>query len=136
MSRSVSVASGAVQVAYASFECEEDFASEEFQDCLYNVQGVMQYRYPSLSSCDVWLDREDHAILENYFAYIGVSEYCGLVSVWIVPKEAGGYHDEIIGMAPHWCSQVRLSLAAECFGTRLNKLGNFSNGEGVFEAAK
>jgi len=95
---------------------------------------VAMHKYPSLSSCDKWLDREDHALLENDHCYIGVSEYCGLVAVWIVAKGADRYSDPS-GLAIHWCSQVNLKPLAECFGQRLVSRGTFSNGEQFFAPA-
>lgn len=129
MGRSVSHASNSEQVAYASFdgdECDWDYAIE-------NLCGVAQHRYKSLRRCDKWLDREDHALLENNHAYIGVSEYCGLVSIWVVPKGADSYSDPS-GLAINWCNQINLQPLAECFGTALRQVGRFSNGEAIFNA--
>ena len=133
MGRSVSRPSNAEQVLYAHFDCEDEEDGQWFfQDAIDNMQRAMIKRYPSLSKCDEWIGygrSEDHALLENRHAYIGVSEYCGLVSIWIVPK------DDKPELAAHWCSQVKLEDAAECFGQRLVKEGTMSNGEGVFRQA-
>ena len=121
MARSVSTPSGAVQTAFASFDGD----ACDFTDAIEHLQGVAQHRMPSLCRCDHWLGREDRAVLENSHAYIGVSEYCGLVSVWVVPKDGA--------MADHWCSQINLQPLAACFGQTLRKQGSFSNGEAFFQ---
>lgn len=131
MGRSVSFANDSEQVEYATFYADFEF---EFDDCLCNLRDVAQRRYKSLSRCDEWLGREDHAVLENDHAYIGVSEYCGLVSIWVVPKGADRYSDPS-GLAIHWCNQIDLRPLANCFGQRLISRGMFSNGEQIFAPA-
>lgn len=135
MGRSVSRPSNAAQVLYAYFETEDDDEDSPywwFQESIKGMRECLIARYPSLTKCDEWIgygQSEDHALLENRHAYIGVSEYCGLVSIWIVPK------DDKPALAAQWCSQVKLEDAAECFGQRLVKEGTMSNGEGVFRRA-
>ena len=138
MSRSVSVPCNAQWRFYlhTQFEIQEDW-----DDFIWFFRRSLKRRYPSLEDCDTWLDREDHAILENSHACIGVSEYCGLVSVWCVAKEGEGYwsgNDET-GLHTRWCSQVWAGV-----GNLLNKnypdnllvhQGTFSNGEAVFMPA-
>ena len=149
MSRSVSVASGAIAVAYASLEPIVDeesgevreFDSDDFDCSIEDFQNYLPSLYPSLSACDNWLDhREDHALLENKHCFVGVSEYCGLVSVWLVPKEDEGSYREpnLTALSAHWCDQVGDKLVkagAGCFGKALIKQGTFSNGEAFFQPA-
>lgn len=152
MSRSVSVASGAVAVAYAALnpvlvdeESNEyrEFDSDDFYFAVEDVQNYLPSLFPSLSACDRWLGRgnsEDHALLENKHCYVGVSEYCGLVSAWVVPKEDDCYHSDkyLNGLSAHWCAQVGdkiVKAVAGCFGQSLIKQGTFSNGEAFFQPA-
>lgn len=131
MGRSVSYASGSVAVAYRTHDCEEDF---DFQWYIEDLQESGRAAFPSMQACDVWIDREDRAILENNLAYIGISEYCGLVSVWLLPKEfTGGYDDDArnANLAAAWCAKVKPKFMA-MFG-ELRKVGQFSNGEVLFE---
>jgi hypothetical protein len=129
MSRSVSVPSGALGVAFASFICDsEEDASSEFSDYIAEMQIGLKVQYPSLEPCSRWIGREDRACLQNRFCSIGVSEYNGLVAVWIIP-------DDESSLAASWCSKVELQSAAACFGPRLNRLGTFSNGEAFFQPA-
>lgn len=124
MGRSVSYPSNAV-VAYNTWEADED---ADFQwDVIDDLVNYAPTLWPSLTPCDRWLGREDHAVLENEHAYVGVSEYCGLVAYWIVAKDTDN------GLAERWVAQVAPKFV-KTFG-RLRRLGTFSNGEAIFEAA-
>lgn len=134
MGRSVSYASGSLWVLFCSpdglqdeDESEAMYAWEDFKE---NLTFELKELFPSLGECDKWLDREDHAVLENRHCYIGLSEYCGLVSVWCVPKETD--HDPL---SRQWIASIeaKAAKAVELFATRYRKLGSMSNGEGVYE---
>lgn len=128
MARSVSVPSGAVDVAYAAFECDcDDDGPMEFGFCIDNLRYELAQRYPSFEGCDEWLGREAHAVAENGHCYVCVSEYCGLVAISVVPKEGN--------LAEAGAARIRVSKFAGCFGQRLVPVGRFSNGEQIFNAA-
>lgn len=61
----------------------------------------------------------------------------GLVSMWVVPKEATYYSApgfEVL--RDHWIDQIGQrfeEVAHACFGEPLKKLGHMSNGEGVYQ---
>jgi len=152
MGRSVSVASGAFAVVYqnckdfgyrtedeegnkiAEPELDEYLAELDWEDFMENLRADAKALFPSLENCDKWLDREDHAILENRFAYFGISEYMGLVSIWLVLKnDLHDYYDrrDWTGIATKWADQVKPKFEKN-FGD-LRKVGTFSNGEGVYE---
>jgi hypothetical protein len=141
MGRSVSYANGSEVVIYAHVEAvydDEDnydeFESQFAWDCSleYLVDNSLE-AFPSLNQCNQWLGREDHAILENKLVYVGVSEYCGLVSVWVVPKDNDYY---ALGVASANNMKTKLEqIVQDAFGVRLNKVGHFSNGEAVFNKA-
>ena len=141
MSRSVSYASGAEVVIYSYVDdvyddedVYDDFLSQlAFDDAVENLVYNSINAFPSLSRCDEWLGREDHAILQNNLVYIGISSYMNLVSVWVVPKE-----DEYYALAVNFAKQIenRLNnIVADSFGVRLNKVGSFSNGESFYSKA-
>ena len=127
MSRSVSYASGAVAVAYAAHDPSR-FEEDDFDFVIEDLQNYASTLWPSLSPCDEWLGREDHAILENDHCFIGLSEYCGLISYWLIPKDEEWGRN---GIAAHWCEQIKAKFL-KTFGT-LRKVATFSNGEAVFE---
>jgi hypothetical protein len=148
--RSVSYATGSIAKVYydvsrhgyhypdgtdgepARFEqwvAEDDW--DMFKESLIND---IQALWPSFSPCEVWLDREDLAICENTFAYIGLSEYCGCACLWLVPKESDGYYAEDIrrdNLARGFCSRIQAKFS-EKFGEFV-RIGGFSNGESVYQ---
>lgn len=96
--------------------------------------------FPSVSKCDSWLGRgnsEDHAVAENQFVFFGVSEYCGLVAMWVAAKDAD--YDQSAGweaLRDRWLSQIQQKFrkhAQTCFGQALISQGTFSNGEQFFQ---
>jgi len=135
MGRSVSVPSNAVAVAYIDWReyigCEDPMDDDPFwwDDFSEDIIARLQGKLPSLKSCDEWLDREDHAVLENRHCYITISEYCGLVAVALVAKDTANWPDDTQGLTDHWCDQV--SGHIESLGT-LRHIGTASNGEAFF----
>lgn len=160
MGRSVSYASGAQVVTFRSFsfesqcgQCEgtgtTDAMGEEeecpvcdgtgyiesdddFDMLIDDFRDTLRSMFPSVVEADEWLGREDHVLAENRLAYFGMSEYCGLVSYWIVPKEADGYSDTLYveNFAKRWIDSISDKFVA-AFG-ELTKVGSMSNGEGVY----
>lgn len=117
MGRGVSYPQGA-EVLFADFDEDDD--GRDFCDMLDNLKGVAQYRYPSLDSCDKWIGREDRAVLKNRLVYVGVSEYCGRVAVWVVPRD-----DAPQALAERFARQVNIKDLVACFGKPLQRAGYF-----------
>lgn len=138
MGRSVSTPSNCVYVSYATFECEDaEFASDDFEYYRDDFADQMCKAFPSVSKCDEWLDREDHAVAENQFAYFGVSEYRGLVAMWVAAKDAD-YRDGAgwEALRDNWLSMIQQKFrkhAQTCFGQALYSVGRASNGEQFFQ---
>lgn len=154
MGCSVSYATGSTAIAYRSLESENyesgndieldaetrrEYESDRMQDD-FNflvdwIRETAKSAWPSMQDCDEWLGREDHAILSNDLAYIGVSEYCGLVSIWLVDRadRYDGYGDSIHTLCAPWCSQITPRFY-ELFG-EYRKIGTASNGESFYEKA-
>ena len=142
MSRSVSYPSGCESVCYCdvtdfgyrdgSDEYDEFLGQDEWDFFVEDIVETASSNWKSFVICDEWLDREDRAILENSHAYIGVSEYCGLASVWLKPKDEGSdWHlNDTSGLAKNWCNQIAPKFE-KLFG-ELKKVGTFSNGEAVY----
>jgi len=118
MARSVSYPHNSI-VTFTAFDYDEAF------DFIENLEETARALWPSFRKCDVWLGREDHAILENNHTYFGVSEYCGLFALWLVPK------NENDPLAWRWISQIENKFN-KTFGT-FRKVGCASNGECFFE---
>lgn len=126
-------------------EYDEFQGREDRENLIGEIQANFIKKYPSLEKVkDRWDGRETSIILENTFCEIGISEYCGLASLSIRPKgnEDSWYSDERTKavLAAHWIDQVWSGMEKILdkeipYYTRLNKLGSFSNGEGVYEKA-
>jgi len=140
MGRSVSYPSEAVvafqDVSSFGFTDEDGDLTEAYdegqgaQDWEWFIEQLIEDAgeiWPSLFESDRWLGNEDHVLMENNHVCFGVSEYCGLVAVWIVVQEVCDYP----GLAEHWIEQAKDKFIAK-FG-ELQKIGTFSNGEGVYE---
>ena len=131
MGRSVSRPSNAQVTCYQDVSEFED--QDDFQWFIDDIQEQCKAAWPSLTDCSKWLDREDHAILENGHCYIGVSEYCGLAAIWIVPKACEYYYSDdknTEGLAARWIDRIRPKFE-KLFG-ELAHLGTMSNGCGVY----
>lgn len=126
MGRSVSVPSGARVVAFDGVdtsEWDEHDAHYEWEwieeDAVSRIRAIA----PSMSADEGWEGREDKVLASNGHARFGMSEYCGLISYWLVPEENG--------LAEAWCDRISPRFI-NMFGS-LRRLGFMSNGEAVFE---
>lgn len=99
-------------------------------DVIEPYQDFLKEMFPSLSPCDEWLGREDHAVMENNLAYFGVSEYCGTVAYWAVPKE-DDYNAGLTALAERWLDNISAKFHG-AFGT-MSRIGVMSNGEAVYQ---
>jgi len=117
MGRSVSTPSAATLVTYSAQD--EDF---DGQDVIDDYTDHLRYLFPSITACSKWIGREDHMVGENGHATFGISEYCGLVAYWAVPKT---------NIGANWLRRIEPKFV-KAFGQYV-KLGSMSNGEGVYE---
>jgi hypothetical protein len=135
MGRSVSTPSNCSAICYQDgTEIEDEF---DFNDFRENVEEEIKSLYPSMDNCNKWIGREDHAIMENKFAYIGISEYCGLIAIWVKSKGdeyEGTYYAEearLCKIADAWCDRITPSFD-KAF-SQYRRIGTASNGESFFE---
>lgn len=120
MGRSVSVPYNAALVAYDHWDGGDDWEWDMTVEC---IKDSIQAAFPSLSDDDGWIGNEDRVILPNGHARFGVSEYCGLISIWAVPNDGS--------LAEHWCSQARRSFHSAVGSLR--HVGTFSSGKAIYE---
>jgi len=130
MGRSVSTPSNACAIAYQYLESVDYW---DFQEWLEDIKARIAHIWPSFSPCDTWFDREDHAIMENHLTYIGISEYCGMTAIWIVPKTDNQSGRCIYALAKHFITRIQPKFMAEF--NHYHRIGRFSNGESIFEKA-
>jgi hypothetical protein len=138
MGRSVSTPSNCAAVCYQDASGIED--KYEWNDFKDNIQETVKRLFPSMDTCNIWIGdgrTEDNAIMENRFAYIGISEYCGLVAIWVKSKsddyESSYYADEarLANLADGWCERI-----VPTFDKAFNEyrcVGRASNGEAFYE---
>ena len=142
MARSVSTPYNAIETVYITFEPSDPEDSQwEFRDLLQSIREIVRdgaswkklKGFPSFSTCDHWIDREDHAILENQHARVTVSEYCGLVAICLVPIVK---YSNSNSLALPWCEKIadrfRKLLESAYSGCALRSQGRASNGEQFF----
>lgn len=138
MGRSVNYARNSSAVAYIYLERDEtEDAYFEYENFMEDIKNILTGKYPTLRECNYWEGKEVHFILENGLFKFAVSEYCGLVSVSLVPVDREDSSNNLCEalakkVAPHFLKLMEKSYGENC----LRKLGSFSNGEGVFERAK
>jgi hypothetical protein len=131
MGRSVSMATDSLLVAFQEYE-EDSWI--DFREYAEHIADTAIERWPSFTACDVWLDREDHAVAENRLGYIGVSEYCGLVSIWFAPKPNSWEWSDTrnrADLAKGFARKIEPAFD-ELFGD-LRRIGGFSDGTSIYE---
>jgi len=133
MGRSVSTPSGALTIVYADVSALE--GPFDYDDLIANISDELRAKYPTLDEADEWVGREDRAFLENKLAYVTVSEYCGLAAFCLVPKEINRYDENIEALSSNWVNKISKGFEKIIAGyaDTYNKVGAFSNDEGVYE---
>lgn len=128
MSRSVSYGRGSILKEY--FSLEEDDLDFNFD---FLIEDLIQQIIDKFSDYELfeeknrWLGDEDKVLLSGEYFEIGISEYCGLCCLWVVPSK----NEEI----PEEEKLKHIDLIKDRFSTfgTLRHLGTFSNGEAIFE---
>ena len=110
---------------WADEESEDDI-SDRFDDLIDFIQAETLPRWPSFIKVNRWLGREYHALAQNKLCWVGISEYCGQIAIWMTP--VGGRNTP---MAVKFMERVEENFL-KVFGTH-RLIGHFSNGEAVFE---
>lgn len=127
MGRSVYVPSEAAVVVYIDVGDVED--EYEFNELIENLKYEIQADFPSLEEAEGYFDREGTVFLANKLIKVGISEYCGLAAVFVVPEEGNNLAEAFANkIGPKFKKAV-----AGVAGPVYKKVGSFSNGEGVYE---
>jgi hypothetical protein len=141
MGRSVNYLDNAEVVLYFPFDYSDDVEMDNmnWDDMVENLKCEIKAKLPSYYEVkDKWGNRETRIILENNLCSIGISEYCGLVSLSVAPRE-NDYDTWHESFAIRHTNQIESTLekVLHDLGLKnLHKIGQFSNGEAVFELAK
>jgi len=122
-------------------EFDQDLCYMAWEDFKMDIVDRAQARWKSLidvSKDNKWAGREDLVLLENDFAQIGVSEYCGCANIWLRHKGEDYdcyYLDNLrkANMAENWCNTIHENFMKEF--AEYVQVGRFSNGEAVYQQA-
>ena len=147
MGRSVNYLDNSEVVLYFPLDNEyneegefDEFLSEmNWDDIIDNLCYEIKAKLPSYYDVkDKWGNRETRIILENNLCSIGISEYCGLVSLSVAPKnnEYDAWHESFALRHVRQIEGTLEKVLCELGLKNLHKVGTFSNGEAVFELAK
>lgn len=148
MGRSVYTPSEAVETVYLAdpagitAHCFEDgevidghVAQMLWSDFIAELCMTLQKRYPSLDTCGRRHGREGHAVLHNYHGEIVVADYCGCVSVSLVPAQEYNFSTEN-NLDAAWCYQIADNFREVVQGAfpdcAMVRQGVMSNGEAVY----
>ena len=152
MGRSVSTPNDCIVVAYKDItgfgmahddegnvidgEFDLDQGIFDMEDLISDIRAEAMARWPSFYEVDGWQGSEDQILLQNEFAEIGISSYAGLAAIWLRStrddKDESFYDQIRLGnLSGNWCSKIAKHFEAH-FGD-CKKIGQFSNGETIFE---
>ena len=140
MGRSVDYLNNAEVIIYFNLEIEEgdDFT---WDDTVANLKACIQKKLPSYDEADGWDGRETNIILQNRLCNIGISEYCGLVSLSVAPRNSDNldtwatFRENFAISHAKSIEKTLQKIVDYCTGSRLIRTGTFSTGTGVFERA-
>ena len=119
-------------------DCDKLYPSDmAWDDLVYSVLTALKEVAPSLyePSPKRWDGNETLIILENSHAEIGISEYCGLVSLSIRVNETNQYYTGNNSLSLNWIRKMWQPMVIAMMKNGVNmygKQGTFSNGEGVY----
>ena len=133
MGRSVATPSDAAWTLFVPLELEpeldDDFGFHDDIMCEDLEETTLSHFKSVYRVTEYWLDRECRVFAENGLGVFAISSYCGLYTLSFVPHD-----DERVDLATHWADSVRTRFF-ENWPNRLYKLGNMSNGVGVYKRA-
>ena len=132
MGRSVWTHSDAIETVFYPLDFDEDDLSwGAWGDHVTDIRETFKHKFPSMVDCDYWPENESHAIVENEHCMVVISEYCGLISLGVVPLNES-YCCGCNGLARYWTVKHAAPFLCKQYGT-LRKVTTFSNGESFFE---
>lgn len=127
MGRSVSYPSGTALLAFDHIEIDnDDDGYWSYTDFIIDVCATASDLWPSMEESPGWAGREDRILLRNSLAEFGISEYCGLVAIWMRPRD-----DADENLALGWLNRIAPTFDKN-FGS-LELIGRASNGEAFFK---
>jgi hypothetical protein len=102
-------------------------AANEWDGILSWVRDYLAELWPSLREAEGWVGNEVHVIAENSHTVVGISEYCGLISISLAPR----YDRDDNALGEQWRKSISDKFLTS-FG-EYRKVGTASNGESFYE---
>ena len=133
MARSVDYLNNAYHVYYIDGSDYDD--QFEWDDFKYDLNSILKKMFPSLDECDKWEGNETRIFLENSFCEVGLSSYCGLVSLSFRWHYGAEYNTE--ALFNRWFDSIETKLTEKlnkCYNM-LNLYASLGNGECVYTRA-
>lgn len=134
MGRSVACPSRAECTVFAEHNREDQ---DDWNDLLDDLRCVLKRAFPSFNDADRLAGREEHIILENMHATVVVCEYCGVISVSLVPDEWDEWEwHRIVNLSGPWCYQITKrfrKVVGNVLGETMTPIATMSNGERVYQ---
>ena len=127
MGRGVYIPSNAELVIYIPTPIDED-SIYNFDIILDDLKEYLHSKMPSLYETDDWVGSEGYIFMENDLVQIGISEYGGVMAIWVIVRE--DYYPQL---AYRWLDKVEKHFWNIPLKPKLRLLGHFSNGESVYE---
>ena len=130
MGRSVSCPSDAIARCYQHVDIEDEFC---WGDLVESIRWDARQLLPDGYDEDRFIGREDHAVYESGRHQVGVSEYCGLVCIWLRRRDDDD-EDEVT--LRDQVFEKNLVAAFDQHFSRLVPVGTASNGVTFFRTIR
>ena len=129
MARGVAYPKNYEHLAFIDVSKMDEF---DFDYLIEEIKHEFKRNFKSLWDSDEWFGDELKVILENRFVQIGISEYMGIMALWLVVKE-----NDYENLAYGWLRKVGKKMR-KIFDkyNELIHIGTFSNGEHVYKRIK
>ena len=83
---------------------------DDMEALIESIQEDALYLFPSFDKTDSWEHREINIVAQNTFAKLGVSEYCGMLHIALIPvtDSDNWIHtsEQLYNLGSHWIKQV------------------------------
>jgi len=118
---------------------DHDLCDIQWDDFTYDVIERAKAKWPTLedvSTQNIWAGKEDRVLLQNKFAQIGVSTYCGTTNIWLRHRadDYDTYYVEDLRtscLCKNWCNLIHNKFMKEF--AEYDEVGRMSDGTGVYK---
>lgn len=106
---------------------EPELQVVEWRFALELFKEEFNKKYPSFKPCDIWIDRQNHAVLESDFFYIAVADNEWSMAVQLLQKEPEDTdHPNYTRSRQMKFHQIYLNGIRDCLFSQFDKLGTYA----------